>query len=368
MRGFLGFARNDGYGGLGFGGWGRGRLLGMAQEREGAAGFLRLVDELEGAEEKTRVVGAKEEDFSLHVGRMAAGPWWALFRISSVINSIKDVKTLQCELMGLIGEVVPAMYGAVVLGAGGEDVCRWTREPGGAGFEVRRGLVQRALWEREQISNEGEETGSEGEGEQVICVPLVAIERTLGALYLGGPAGGELFREDHRYFLDSVSRIAAVTLENLLALDELRRENRSLKRALTPAVQMIGKSKAMAKVETFVMEGGAERYDGADSGGIGYGEGGGGAGDTRGRGAGGEAVCGDQLCGDSGDADRKRTVWELRRERLRGRWRSGKVSSRWRRMGRSFWMRWVSWRCRCRRSCCGCCSSGSSNGWAGRRR
>ena len=236
------------YGGLGLGGWGRGRLLGMAQERVGAAGFLRLVDELEGAEEKTRVVGAKEEDFSLHVGRMARD-LVALFRISSVINSIKDVKTLQCELMGLIGEVVPARYGAVVLGPGeAADVCQWTREPDGAGFEVRRELVQRALWEREQISNEGDD----GATEQVICVPLVAIERTLGALYLGGPAGGELFREDHRYFLDSVSRIAAVTLENLLALDELRRENRSLKRALTPAVQMIGRSKAMAKVETFV--------------------------------------------------------------------------------------------------------------------
>lgn len=213
--------------------------MGMARDWVNAAGLPELVD---------AQAGALDDAFGLHVGRMARD-LVALLRISNVINSIRNVKTLQCELMGLIGEVVPASYGAVVLG--GEDVCRWTRD--GASFEVRPELVQRALWEREQISNEGEAgTGSDEPRDQVICVPLVAVERTVGVLYLGGPADGELFREDHRAFLDSVSRIAAVTLENLLALDELRRENRTLKRALTPQVQMVGKSKAMARVETFV--------------------------------------------------------------------------------------------------------------------
>ena len=44
-----------------------------------------------------------------------------------------------------------------------------------------------------------------------------------------------MFGEDHAHFLSVASRIAAVTLENILALDELRSENKRLKARFDPA-------------------------------------------------------------------------------------------------------------------------------------
>jgi pSer/pThr/pTyr-binding forkhead associated (FHA) protein len=52
--------------------------------------------------------------FSAEVGRMARD-LAALFRISNIINSIRDLDRLQCELLQLIFEVIPAELGAVIL-------------------------------------------------------------------------------------------------------------------------------------------------------------------------------------------------------------------------------------------------------------
>lgn len=187
--------------------------------------------------------------FGQQMGRMARD-LVALVRISGVINSIRDASRLQCELLELIGEVVPAEYGAVLLRAHGdgaeETVCRWSRSADAAGFAVRRELVQKTLWERAQVAH------AEDGDEAVLCVPLAGIERMLGVLYLGAKTDAELFAEDHRHFLDSVSRIAAVTLENMLALDALQQENRTLRKQLAPAVQMVGESRAMAQVGSFI--------------------------------------------------------------------------------------------------------------------
>ena len=60
------------------------------------------------------------------------------------------------------------------------------------------------------------------------------------------------FREDHIHFLDSVSRIAAVTLENILALDTLRSENSRLKQELNPATNLVGESRQIRQMEEFI--------------------------------------------------------------------------------------------------------------------
>jgi Nif-specific regulatory protein len=80
----------------------------------------------------------------------------------------------------------------------------------------------------------------------------VAVERTIGAIYLTSPHPAPPFREDHIHFLDSVSRIAAVTLENILALDSLRSENLRLKQELNQTSNLIGESKQIRQVEEFI--------------------------------------------------------------------------------------------------------------------
>jgi transcriptional regulator with GAF, ATPase, and Fis domain len=190
----------------------------------------------------------------VEVGRMARD-LAALFKISNVINSIRDSQLLQRELLRLIFEVVPADEGAVALQIDLEEeprsICTWSRS-GGAGhpFEIQRELVHRAIWERAAVFTNAA-AGSDAT-QNVLCLPLVAVERTIGAIYLTSRSPAPPFREDHVHFLDSVSRIAAVTIENILALDALRSENRRLKEALEPPGKLIGESRQIRQVEEFI--------------------------------------------------------------------------------------------------------------------
>ncbi|MCU1248120.1 MAG: Response regulator of zinc sigma-54-dependent two-component system [Edaphobacter sp.] len=192
--------------------------------------------------------------FGAEVGRMARD-LAALFRISNVINSIRGSELLQRELLRLISEVVPADHGAVVLQADLDEeansICTWSRQPDAAHkIEIQRDLVHRAIWERSAILTD--DASNSSETQNVLCLPLVAVERTIGVIYLTSLRPAPPFREDHLHFLDSVSRIAAVALENILALDALRSENQRLKRELNPTSNLVGESRQIRQVEEFI--------------------------------------------------------------------------------------------------------------------
>jgi transcriptional regulator with GAF, ATPase, and Fis domain/pSer/pThr/pTyr-binding forkhead associated (FHA) protein len=244
--------------------------------RVGASEFVFLVHEGEprpaeddkpAAEHSVTTIKLGERpavpNFGMEVGRMARD-LIALFKVSNVINSIRDARMLQLEFLRLVFEVIPAECGAVVLSGqpeGGDEpaVCTWSRKHGAdQPIDVDPELMHRAQWERAAIitSTATTETGMAN----VLCVPLVAVERTLGVIYLAANAEAPAFREDHAYFLDSVARIAAVTLENILALDALRSENERLTHELNPTIQVIGESRAMQRVTKFI-----QRVAGSDS-------------------------------------------------------------------------------------------------------
>jgi transcriptional regulator with GAF, ATPase, and Fis domain len=188
------------------------------------------------------------------VGRMARD-LNALFKIANTINSIRDLNTLQQSLLQLIGEVIPADSGAIViLGHADEEPtssCVWHRRTAlTTQVRVRREIVQRALWERSPILSKP--AAGSAETESVLCVPLVGVERTLGALYLIAVDSADKFADDHVHFLSSVAGIAAVTLENVLATEALRSENRRLQAELDLEGVLIGESKAMHQVENFI--------------------------------------------------------------------------------------------------------------------
>jgi Nif-specific regulatory protein len=206
-----------------------------------------------------RIGNAAHPTFGAEVGRMARD-LAALFRISNVINSIREAELLQRELLRLISEVVPADYGAVVLTNDPKEetnsICAWSRQPdAGQKFEIQRELVHRAIWERSAIFSNADPSNHAPDSSNtrnVLCLPLVAVERTIGVIYLTSSPPAPPFREDHIHFLDSVSSIAAVALENILALDALRSENQRLKRELNPAGDLVGESRQIRQVEEFI--------------------------------------------------------------------------------------------------------------------
>jgi transcriptional regulator with GAF, ATPase, and Fis domain len=187
------------------------------------------------------------------VGRMARD-LNALFKIANTINSIRDTEPLEQRLLQLICEVVPADCGAILITRHADDEptssCSWDRKSGNAAeLQIRRDLVQRALWERAIVLSKPSPESKDAE--TVLCVPLVAVERTIGVLYLiaSGKAG---FEEDHMNFVSSAAQIAAVTLENVLALEGLRSENRRLRSALDLDGAIVGESKAMRQLDEFI--------------------------------------------------------------------------------------------------------------------
>jgi len=202
--------------------------------------------------------------FADQVGHMARD-LAALLRISRIVNSIRDLELLQRELLQLILEVIPAESGAVLLlpdldeDAG--SIVTWNREPGNRQsenrqpgvkrpIEIQRELVHRAIWERSAIFT-GFLAGA-NEVHNVLCLPLVGVEKTIGVIYLTSRRPAPPFCEDHIHFLEPVSRIAAVTLENILALDGLRSENRQLKVELNTTANMVGNSRQIRQVEEFI--------------------------------------------------------------------------------------------------------------------
>ena len=63
---------------------------------------------------------------------------------------------------------------------------------------------------------------------------------------------GKRFEDDHVNFLTSVAGIAAVTLENVLALEALRSENQRLQTELDMDGVIVGESNSMRQVEEFI--------------------------------------------------------------------------------------------------------------------
>ena len=191
--------------------------------------------------------------FGVEVGRMARD-LAALFRITNSINSIRDLGLLQHELLRLISEVVPAENGAIALLTQLDEepssLCHWSRESGSQqAIEIRRDLVHRAIWERSAIFTNV--AAGRNDARSVLCVPLVGVEKTLGVIYLTSSDADSLFCEDHIHFLSSVSRIAAVTLENILALDALSSENQRLKEQIHSS-KLVGESRQIEQVEEFI--------------------------------------------------------------------------------------------------------------------
>jgi len=177
----------------------------------------------------------------------------ALLRIGNLGHSIRDLALLQRELLRLIFEVVPADHGAIVLITDLDDqprsICSWSRQDGEQQQPIRiqRDLVHRALWERSVIS--ANPASSSTDTQNIVCVPLESVEKTLGVLYLSSRVAA--FGNDHFHFLSSISRIAAIILENRLVLDELSSENQSLKDQIHTS-ELVGETQQIGQVKEFI--------------------------------------------------------------------------------------------------------------------
>ena len=223
-------------------------------EDDGAAAHAELTDDTTSLDlTPFPVDGAAIPPWTgVDVGHMARD-LAVLFRISNVISSVRDLATLQSEILQLIFEVIPAEQGAILLMSNPRDdpasVCNWSRHGDSARpVKIQRDIVHRALWERSAILGCGDAQSKKAQN--VLCMPLLAAEKTLGVLYLIASETVPLC-EDHIHLLNPISRIAAVTLESRLAMDALRSENQQMQEEIH-ASQLIGETRQIAQLRDFI--------------------------------------------------------------------------------------------------------------------
>ena len=190
------------------------------------------------------------------VGRMARD-LNALFKIAKTINSLRSLESFGSQLLQLIGEVIPADSGSILIiphiDEEPSSIITWRREADKRSQpSIRREVVLRALWERSAVL--ADFSPASCGTERVLCVPLIALQNALGVIYLVNANPEEGFPEDNIHLLNSVAGIAAVTLENILIVESLRDENRRLREELTPEYSIIGESKSIRHVRKLIQK------------------------------------------------------------------------------------------------------------------
>src|SRR5246127_2034581 len=185
----------------------------------------------------------------------------ALLKLATHIGGIWDLESLRWQLLGFIFDVVPAERGAILLFEHDDEfssAVAWDRVRGpDHPVQVSRTIVQRVVRERvglvvnDIFSDEGlrqVHTVVELRIRSVLCVPLIAAGRVLGAIYLDSQHRSDQFDESRLQVMTAVAGIAALALGNVRYMEQLRKENHELRAEINLEHNMVGGSQAMRKV------------------------------------------------------------------------------------------------------------------------
>jgi transcriptional regulator with GAF, ATPase, and Fis domain len=166
-----------------------------------------------------------------------------LLKVGTLVNSSPSLDALQRSLLQAIFEVVPAEHAAILLVGNSPDefasLVGWSRLEGSAGpIGVSRTIVGRVLREGIAIlANDLLENPVLGGArslvvariESVLCVPLVAFEKVLGAIYLDAREPGARFEDADLRLLAAIAAVSALAVKNVTHLEQLQDENQRLR-------------------------------------------------------------------------------------------------------------------------------------------
>ncbi|HEX8285748.1 MAG TPA: sigma 54-interacting transcriptional regulator [Pyrinomonadaceae bacterium] len=186
-----------------------------------------------------------------------------LLKIGAALNSVRDLKALQHQVVESLFAVVPADHGAILLGdpaAGAEfaSVFALNREPEDArALRLSRTIVRQVMETGAAVTcndvlHQGEWNAARSlltsQTTSVLCVPLAVFGRVVGALYLSTARPAERFDDEHLELTAAVASMAAVAIENVRRLGRVEAENQRLQADLQVEHNMVGKSPKMREV------------------------------------------------------------------------------------------------------------------------
>jgi transcriptional regulator with GAF, ATPase, and Fis domain len=200
---------------------------------------------------------------ALPSGERTARDLQTLVKISTAIGSIRDVESLQWQLLGMIFDVVPAERGAILLGSDPEEftsVVAWDRVSGPQhAVPVDRELARQVLEEGVAIlSNEKNGGVAAAESEEgdagkpavhsLMCVPLLNMDKAIGLVYLDTTNPTARFTNEDLQLVTAIAGIASMAFESARQVEWLGSENQRLRAEVDLDHDMVGDSPAMREV------------------------------------------------------------------------------------------------------------------------
>jgi Nif-specific regulatory protein len=210
-----------------------------------------------------------DELLYLHPESLAALPHSArldralstLLKISTSIGSIRNVESLQWQLLGMIFDIIPAERGAILLlddGAETSSPVAWDRVSGpDHPVHVKRSLVRRvvedcaAILDKED-SPDSSAPAASAPSRSLLCVPLAVGGSTFGIIYLDSANPSAPFTKDDLQLLAGIAGLAAIAIENARQFERLGSENQRLRAEISLQHDMVGQSPRMRKVYQFI--------------------------------------------------------------------------------------------------------------------
>jgi transcriptional regulator with GAF, ATPase, and Fis domain len=212
-----------------------------------------------------------DELLYLHPESLAALPQSArldralstLLKISTAIGSIRDVESLQWQLLGMIFDVIPAERGAILLMDDGavevSSHVAWDRVSGpDHPVHVSRSLLSRVINEGVAILDKKDREPDrplDVDTEPVrsrLCVPLAVAGRAFGIIYLDSANPSAVFTNDDLQLLAAIAGLAAIAVENARQFERLGSENQRLRAEISLQHDMVGQSPRMRQVYQFI--------------------------------------------------------------------------------------------------------------------
>ena len=251
------------------------RLLFVLDDEEPAAATAGTVqlDDVEYVADATVTLSIEEAQYfppkpqeALPATARAARDMEVLLKIGTLVSSSPSLDALQHSLLQAIVEVVPAERAAILLiGKGPDDFASlvgWNRLGESAGpVRVSRTIVGRVLREGVAIlANDLLENSAIGGSKSliaarvasVLCVPLVAFEKVLGAIYLDTRDGRLRFHEPDLQLLAAVAAVAALAVKNVTHLERLEGENQRLREDSNVSPDIVGASARIAAIHELI--------------------------------------------------------------------------------------------------------------------
>jgi transcriptional regulator with GAF, ATPase, and Fis domain len=184
----------------------------------------------------------------------------ALLEINRKAATLRNPEELEQALLDAAFELTPAESAAVLLyeqlDAPASTVVGQYRSSELTEVRVSQTVVRRVL--TQQVAVLARDTGAEealkdiaslaGGRQSILCVPLLAQERSLGVLYLSSRNPGEVFDEIHLETMTGVAAVVGLSLVNAFDFQRMRAQAHMLEVALDHERPMIGESPAMKKV------------------------------------------------------------------------------------------------------------------------